>query len=142
MQKEYSRTFNISEIDEVAKELLAKLPAKVVCFEGTLGAGKTTVISALCRTLGVNDAMSSPTFGLVHEYMCNNEPIYHFDLYRLKNEWEAIDIGIEDYVYSGYYCFIEWADTVKHLLPIPHSIVSITIISENERNLEVFAVIS
>ena len=136
MQKEYSRTFEIGEIDEVANELLAILPAKVVCFEGTLGAGKTTLIAALCRKLGVEDAISSPTFGLVHEYMGRNEPIYHFDLYRLKNELEALDMGFEDYVYSGYFCFIEWADTVKHLLPIPNAIIKISIENETKRSLE------
>lgn len=136
MQNKYKRTFEIDEIDEVAREILTQLTVKVVCFEGTLGAGKTTLITALCKQLGVTESISSPTFGLVHEYLGTHEPMYHFDLYRLKNEWEAIDMGFEDYVYSGYFCFIEWADTVKHLLPIPNCVIKISIETETKRSLE------
>lgn len=91
---------------------------KVVLFRGTLGAGKTTFIKAICEYLGVEDPTSSPTFSIVNEYICKSgEKVYHFDFYRLKNENEAFDLGYEEYIYSGDYCFIEWPEKVASLLP-------------------------
>lgn len=84
---------------------------------GDLGAGKTTLIKEICRTLGVTDEVSSPTFAIINEYLAVDEPLYHFDFYRLKDEQEAIDIGVMEYFDSGVYCFIEWPQKVENILP-------------------------
>ena len=100
------KTFNIEEIDEVAKDLLGGFGSKIVLFNGEMGAGKTTLISALVRALGGTDDTSSPTFSIVNEYQVSNDFVYHFDFYRIKNHYEALDIGVDDYFCSGYWKFI------------------------------------
>lgn len=88
---------------------------KVWLFEGEMGAGKTTLIKVLCKQLGVEAEMSSPTFSIVNEYRRENgQKIFHFDLYRLKQSRELADIGFDDYVYSGHYCLIEWPHQVEY----------------------------
>ena len=97
----------LSDIDAIAIKIIALNTKKIILFNGEMGAGKTTLIKAICKSLGVVDSVSSPTFSLVNEYQTiNNQIIYHFDLYRLKSQQEALDFGIEDYFYSGNYCFI------------------------------------
>lgn len=92
--------------------------AKVFAFYGEMGTGKTTLIKALCRQLGSHDSLSSPSFSIVNEYRdSKGNPIYHMDLYRLKSLEEAEEIGIEEYLYSGRYCFIEWPKILEPILP-------------------------
>lgn len=92
-----------------------------------MGSGKTTLIKAICHSLGVKDQVSSPTFSLVNEYIdSSNNPVYHFDFYRIKDLTEALDIGPEEYFTSGYYCFIEWPERVSALLPDDSVLVMIT----------------
>jgi tRNA threonylcarbamoyladenosine biosynthesis protein TsaE len=116
------RTYTIASLENIAASaavLLADYPDKrIFAFHGELGAGKTTFIKALCESLGVADAMSSPSFSIVNEYRDRNgQPVYHFDLYRLRQPEEALDIGFEEYLYSGNYCFIEWPEKAGELLP-------------------------
>jgi tRNA threonylcarbamoyladenosine biosynthesis protein TsaE len=127
-----------SELANAAKKFLTSFPSqKIFAFHGELGAGKTTFIKALCQQLGVRDAMSSPSFSLVNEYRNEkNIPIYHFDLYRLKNPQEAFDIGMEEYLYSGNYCFVEWPEKAGEILPEETVHVKITSLNE-ERVIEV-----
>ena len=107
--------YSIDEIQEVAKKIIAENPNKIVLLHGDMGVGKTTLIKALSKELGVKDATSSPTFSLVNEYQTvKNQYVYHFDVYRLKNETEALDMGIDDYLYSGNWCFIEWAEKIPN----------------------------
>jgi len=108
-----------SELEPVALQILEKYPNKrVFTFSGNLGVGKTAFIKYLCRVLGVKEQTSSPTFALVNEYSgVNKLKIYHFDMYRIKNVQEAYDIGIEEYFDSGNYCFIEWPEMIKELIP-------------------------
>ncbi|MFN0188378.1 MAG: tRNA (adenosine(37)-N6)-threonylcarbamoyltransferase complex ATPase subunit type 1 TsaE [Bacteroidia bacterium] len=117
MKKEWDAT-ELKDLDSIAKELLEFIgDHRVLCFYGELGAGKTTFIKAICRQLGVNDAVQSPTFSIVNEYKASGgEPIYHFDFYRLKTEEEAYDLGYEQYLFSNYFCFIEWPEKVEDLL--------------------------
>ncbi len=110
---------------------------KVVLFNGSMGAGKTTLISTLCKNLGSTDDISSPTFSIVNEYLSNIGKIYHFDFYRIENIEEAFDIGLEEYIYSENYCFIEWAEKIEELLPNSYLIINISILSETERSLEI-----
>ena len=128
--------FSLDEINIAVAELLAQNPQKVILFNGEMGAGKTTFIKELCSALGVDDPMSSPTFSLVNEYETKNgEIVYHFDVYRLKNESEALDMGIEDYLYSGNWCFIEWAEKIPNLIPEAHSSITIKVLSNGKRQL-------
>lgn len=109
----------LDEAAELAQHLLAAAgDQKVWCFEGSMGAGKTTLIAALCKALGVANGISSPSYGLVHEYQGRGgQRICHFDFYRIKSQQEAFDMGAEDYFFSGDYCFIEWPERIADLLP-------------------------
>lgn len=128
--------FSLDEINTVAANLIAQNPQKIILFNGEMGAGKTTFIKALVKKLGVNDATSSPTFSLVNEYVtADNQIIYHFDMYRLKSENEAYDMGIDEYLYSGNWCFIEWAEKIPNLIPEAHSSITIKALSNGKRQL-------
>lgn len=109
-------------LNEAAEWLLSRIgEERIIAFNGQMGAGKTTFIKSLCQFMEVEDEVSSPTFSLVNEYFSEKYgSIYHFDLYRLKDESEAWDIGIEDYLYSGAYCFIEWPEKIRNLIPPQH----------------------
>lgn len=89
----------------------------VYAFYGQMGAGKTTLIKQLCSEMGTDDVVNSPTFAIVNVYETKQSEIYHFDCYRIKNIGEAIDLGAEEYIYSGNYCFIEWPEMIEQLLP-------------------------
>lgn len=110
---------DIDAIAEAAKKFVAAMgDRKVFAFYGKMGAGKTTFIKAVCEELGVKDVINSPTFAIVNEYVDGEgEPIYHFDFYRIKKEQEVLDIGYEDYVFSGNVCFMEWPELIENLLP-------------------------
>ncbi|HAQ18724.1 MAG TPA: tRNA (adenosine(37)-N6)-threonylcarbamoyltransferase complex ATPase subunit type 1 TsaE [Prolixibacteraceae bacterium] len=110
---------DLSALGESVKLLLNTFPEdRVFAFYGAMGAGKTTFIKALCRELGSTDNVTSPTFALINEYTTSSgSVIYHFDFYRIKKMEEAFDLGYEDYIYSGNYCFIEWPEMIEPLLP-------------------------
>ena len=130
-------TFTLEEINKVAKDILATPNLKkVITFQATMGAGKTTLIKELVKELGVLGNSSSPTFSLVNEYKgINDAIIYHFDFYRLNNEMEAYDMGIDEYFYSGNWCFIEWPEKVSHLLPLDHASIVIRSLPNGKREL-------
>ncbi|MDP1623088.1 MAG: tRNA (adenosine(37)-N6)-threonylcarbamoyltransferase complex ATPase subunit type 1 TsaE [Bacteroidales bacterium] len=121
---------------QIAKELIAEYPAaRIFAFYGSLGAGKTTFIKAICNELGVRDIVQSPTFSIINEYKTEaGDSIYHFDFYRIRNITEVFDIGYEDYLYSGCYCFIEWPELIESLLPA--GAVPVRISGTNERMIE------
>ena len=110
---------DLSALPKVAQMLLDSFPGeRVFAFYGSMGAGKTTFIKAMCRELGSEDYVTSPTFALINEYTTSKESvIYHFDFYRIKKIEEAFDLGYEDYIYSGNDCFIEWPEMIEQLLP-------------------------
>lgn len=110
---------NINEISMAAKQFVDAMGNNsVFAFYGKMGAGKTTFIKAVCEQLGVTDVINSPTFAIVNEYLDGRgEPIYHFDFYRIKRHQEVLDIGYEDYIYSGNICFMEWPELIEELLP-------------------------
>lgn len=128
--------FSLEEINEVAQKIFSEQPKKVILFNGEMGVGKTTLIKELSKNLGVTDATSSPTFSLVNEYQANdNQLVYHFDVYRLKSENEALDMGIDEYLYSGNWCFIEWAENIPNLIPDEHSVIEIKTLLDGKREL-------
>ena len=129
--------FSLDQIQEVAEQILASNPKKIILFNGDMGVGKTTLIKQLCKSLGVESATSSPTFSLVNEYSTsNNQIVYHFDFYRLNKETEALDMGVDDYLYSGNWCFIEWSEKIASLLPTETSTITIELLPDGKRELK------
>ena len=133
-----SFSYELSEIKSAALKIIHQAgDVKIWLFEGDMGAGKTTFIKEICKNLGVADTVTSPTFSLVNEYMTvNKELIYHFDFYRLSHETEALDIGADEYFFSGNLCLIEWAEKIPSL--IPESCIKIRIEPENSNKRKVF----
>lgn len=128
--------FTLDELTLVAQKVIDQHPSKVILFHGEMGVGKTTLIKQLCKTLGVSSVTSSPTFSLVNEYeTIDNQVVYHFDFYRLKNEIEALDMGADDYFYSGNWCFIEWAEKIPSLIPDEHAVITIELVENGKRHL-------
>ena len=128
--------FLLEDIDKAVKAVLNSKPNKVILFNGEMGVGKTTFIKALCKELGIEDATSSPTFSLVNEYETDyGEAVYHFDVYRLKNETEAYDMGMDEYLYSGSWNFIEWAEKIPSLIPDEYSVIDLTKLLDGSRKL-------
>lgn len=109
---------SLDKIADAAREFVEQIGDKrVFAFYGGMGAGKTTFIKAVCEQLGVKDAVTSPTFAIVNEYASDLGPVYHFDFYRIKNLGEVMDLGFEDYAYSGNLCLMEWPELIEDLLP-------------------------
>lgn len=130
---------NLSELDEFAKIFVSQYMSKfkVFAFDAEMGAGKTTFIKSVCSLLDVDDVINSPTFSIVNEYYSKSvgDVVYHFDCYRMEGVGDAMNIGFEDYIYSGRYCFIEWPDVVKPLLAEDTLWISITVDNEGIRNI-------
>ena len=130
-------SYTLDRIDEIAHLLIQEAgDQKVWIFRGEMGAGKTTLIKSLAKALQVTDSVSSPTFGIVNEYQTQaNELLYHFDFYRLDDPMEALDIGIEEYFYSGNYCWLEWAEKIAPFLPERFFHIELALASETGRML-------
>lgn len=129
--------YTLKTLKTAANKLLSLSDGVTVwCFEGEMGAGKTTFIKEVCKVLGVSELVSSPTFSLVNEYRgIGNQPIYHFDLYRLNNLDEARDIGLVDYYYSGKFCLVEWPQQAAELLPDSYLKIGIDIVDADTRRI-------
>jgi tRNA threonylcarbamoyladenosine biosynthesis protein TsaE len=130
-------TYTLDRIDEIAHLLIQEAgDQKVWIFRGEMGAGKTTLIKSLAKALQVADSVSSPTFGIVNEYQTQAKGlIFHFDFYRLDDPMEALDIGIEEYFYSGNYCWLEWAEKIAPFLPEQFFQIDLALASETGRIL-------
>lgn len=136
------KQYTLPEISQAAQWLLGELKdRKVMALHGPMGAGKTTLISAICTLLNVEDVVSSPTFSVINEYSYDEngttKKLYHIDLYRLKDEEEAIRTGVEDCLYSGEYCFVEWPERAGGLFPDKVAIVYLRVEGDHERLLEI-----
>jgi tRNA threonylcarbamoyladenosine biosynthesis protein TsaE len=129
---------SITNLPHAAKAIIEHAAAnKIFLFYGDMGAGKTTLIKQLCSVLGTTDNITSPTFSIVNEYHTAGDNIYHFDFYRLKDQTEALDMGYEEYFYSGAYCFIEWPEKIPDLLPLHYSNISIKVLADGARQINV-----
>lgn len=141
MQAARFLTADLAELPTTARQLaaiIAESPHSVVAFEGEMGAGKTTLVRALCTELGVTDDVSSPTFGLVHEYRDGQgRPVYHFDFYRVETEDEAQRLGTAEYFDSGYLCLVEWPGRVAALLPADCLRVELLVTGPESRQLSI-----
>ncbi|MCZ4318978.1 tRNA (adenosine(37)-N6)-threonylcarbamoyltransferase complex ATPase subunit type 1 TsaE [Aequorivita viscosa] len=131
------RNYTENEINEVATSLLDQSTSKIFLFYGEMGVGKTTLIKEMVKQLGVEDPSSSPSFSIVNEYESNAGLIYHFDFYRINNYTEAYDIGLEDYLYSENYVFIEWPDKINPLLPENATNIYIKANTNGSRNIKI-----
>ena len=131
------KKYSLKELPAIAKDIIKSTKSKVLLFYGEMGVGKTTLIKEIVKQLGSLDTVSSPTFSLVNEYhTTNDEKIYHFDFYRINNENEALDIGIEEYFYSDCWCLVEWPNKVKNLLPLNSVTITISSNSDQLRTIE------
>ena len=130
-------SYTLDHIDEIAHLLIQEAgDQKVWIFKGEMGAGKTTLIKSLAKALEVADSVSSPTFGIVNEYQTQGEELlYHFDFYRLDDPMEALDIGIEEYFYSGNDCWLEWAEKITPFLPEQFFQIELALASKTGRML-------
>ena len=129
-------TFKATDLKIISKYLIEDLSTKVVRIDGPMGAGKTTLISSICKSLGVEEPVSSPTFSLVNTYKSRDGIIYHFDFYRIQNAHEALDIGLEEYLESGNLCFIEWAEKITPHLPLNYDHYKLEVIDKEHRKIK------
>lgn len=128
-------SFNLSELDSVAKNLIDSLSTKIIRIDGIMGSGKTTLISSACKYLNIQDKISSPTFSIVNTYSSPKGPVYHFDFYRLNNSNEVFDFGLEEYLDSGHFCFLEWAEKITPHLPEDYDHFNLEVVSNDLRKL-------
>ena len=129
-------TYELSDIDSVAERIINNAKSKTLLFYGEMGAGKTTLIKSLIKALGSKDSVSSPTFSLVNEYESKEGSIYHFDFYRIEDENEALDMGIEDYLNKDSWKMIEWPQNISKLLDFPTQILELTVDEKGLRMLK------
>jgi tRNA threonylcarbamoyladenosine biosynthesis protein TsaE len=130
--------FSLNEIAARAHKLLDECGSyKVLAFHGEMGAGKTTFIHALCDAMNIADVVTSPTFSIINQYKTKQgQTVYHMDLYRIKNENEAINTGVEDCLYSGNICLVEWPEKAPGIFPDNTLHITITSVDDNTRNLK------
>lgn len=133
----FEKADNLKALDTVAQRLITQFPDhRIFAFYGKMGAGKTTFIQSVCKKLGTDDNVTSPTFALINEYKTAQlSSIFHFDFYRIKDIEEAFDLGYEDYLYSGNYCLIEWPEMIEPLLPENIIKVKIEVVEDGARNI-------
>lgn len=132
-------TYDISGLPNAANAVLSSISGKTLLFYGDMGVGKTTLIKEIVRQLGFLDNISSPTFSLVNEYPLKDDTIYHFDLYRLNDEKEALDFGIEEYFYTNNWKLIEWPEKIRKILPDNKNEILLTINTDGSRTLKINA---
>jgi tRNA threonylcarbamoyladenosine biosynthesis protein TsaE len=128
---------SLSEISEIAQQVIQFAGnTKIWLFEGQMATGKTTLIKEICKQLGVEENVGSPTYSLVNEYVTNKkQTIYHFDFYRLKSEMEALDYGLEEYFDSGNLCLCEWPSMIPNLLPNEYLMLNLNVLDDGSRHL-------
>lgn len=134
------RTFSLPELPAVAAQLMQVLgDIRVVTLQGELGAGKTTLVRECCLQYGIADTVSSPTFSIVNEYHGSRGIVYHIDLYRLEDEEEAMRAGVEEYLFGGSLCMVEWPQRASGLLPEKRLEVHLSVIDQGHRRIRVFS---
>ena len=129
--------YNLEDISLAADFILKNATCKTLIFNGVMGSGKTTLIKALVNRLGSTDNVSSPTFSIVNEYNANGSTVFHFDFYRIENEYEALDIGVEDYMSQNNWCFLEWAEKIPNLIPNNVNYINFKESEDESRTIEI-----
>ncbi|MEZ4779419.1 MAG: tRNA (adenosine(37)-N6)-threonylcarbamoyltransferase complex ATPase subunit type 1 TsaE [Flavobacteriaceae bacterium] len=134
-------TYTLADLADVASMLLAQVDTKTLLFYGEMGVGKTTLVKALADKLGIKETISSPTFSIVNEYVTHEGKLYHFDFYRIKDDIEVLDIGIEDYFKTDYWKLIEWPEKISSdLLPEEITKIKLTKNTNGSRTIEIVPV--
>jgi len=132
-----NKNYSLENLAEIASLIIATAKNKTILFYGEMGVGKTTLIKEICKQLKVEDTISSPTFSLVNEYKTSkNISVYHFDFYRITNQEEALDMGIEEYLYNNDWCLIEWPQNVENLLPLESVEIHLATLENGQRNVQ------
>jgi tRNA threonylcarbamoyladenosine biosynthesis protein TsaE len=130
--------YHLDQIDQAVDFLEERIESNIICFDGPMGGGKTTLISRLCQKWEVVDTVSSPTFSIINHYNSLKKGIiYHFDFYRLESINEALDIGTEEYLDAGKYCLIEWGNRIEPLLPPHYTLVKIQFDTDQKRSINI-----
>jgi|TARA_B110000914_G_C15316064_1_gene377973 tRNA threonylcarbamoyladenosine biosynthesis protein TsaE len=129
--------YKLENIELAVNFILSNINTRFLLFNGTMGSGKTTLIKAIVSKLGSTDSVSSPTFSLVNEYKINNSIAYHFDFYRIENETEVLDIGIEDYFLKDSWCFMEWSEKIPNLIPDNVNYINFKVLDDDNRTIEI-----
>lgn len=133
-----NKNYSLKNLSEVATAIISSVENKNLLFYGQMGVGKTTLIKEICKQLGVLDTISSPTFSLVNEYQTSeNNKVFHFDFYRITDEEEALDMGIEEYLYNNDWCLIEWPENIENLLPLDAVEIHLSILDDEQRNIQI-----
>jgi tRNA threonylcarbamoyladenosine biosynthesis protein TsaE len=133
-----NKNYTLEDLPHIASEIISSVTNKKLLFYGQMGVGKTTLIKEICNQLGVLDSISSPTFSLVNEYNTSNKSkVFHFDFYRIENEEEALDIGIEEYFDSSHWCFVEWPENIENLLPLDVVQIHLSILDVGQRTIQI-----
>lgn len=134
---DFSAEYTLDNLHQIGKEIISKAQHQSLLFYGEMGVGKTTLIKSIVELLESNDVVSSPTFSLVNEYHYPKGRIFHFDLYRIKNEEEVADIGFEDYFYEkADWQLIEWPELIPNLIPEEHTAIYIQLLNSNQRKID------
>ena len=132
-----NKNFSLQDLSIIASEIILLAKSKTLLFYGQMGVGKTTLIKEICKVLKVQESISSPTFSLVNEYQTSNQDkVFHFDFYRITDEEEALDMGIEEYFYNNDWCLIEWPKNIENLLPLEAVEIHLTILDDGKRNIQ------
>jgi len=132
-----NKNYSLENLSEIALEITASAKNKTVLFYGEMGVGKTTLIKEICKQLEVIDTVSSPTFSLVNEYnTLKGTVVFHFDFYRITSEEEALDMGIEEYLFNNNWCLIEWPQNVENLLPLESVQIHLSVLENGKRNVQ------
>lgn len=133
--EKFTKTYQLNDIEAVAEFILIHASSKLLLFDADMGVGKTTLIKALVKALGSEDDVKSPTFSLVNEYKTTNNSAFHFDLYRIEDQEEALNFGIEDYLNTDQWIFMEWPDKILDLLPLDFNTIQISLNPDLSRTL-------
>ena len=132
-----NKNYSLEDLSSIASELISSVENKTLLFYGQMGVGKTTLIKEICKQLGVLDNISSPTFSLVNEYQTSKEEqVFHFDFYRIEEEEEALDMGIEEYFDNNAWCLVEWPENIENLLPLEAVQIHLSILDDEQRNIQ------
>lgn len=129
------KDFDLNQVDAIAESLVDLFEYKIILLKGDLGAGKTTLVKGIVKKLGSNEDVSSPTFGIVNELTIGESIAFHLDLYRIESHEELLQMGFDEYMYSGNYCFIEWPEVAMKLITQPHHTITLNNLNDTTRNI-------